>query len=90
MRQAFLETADDCQWLRETHLKGVPLPSKYAAFQSAILQGNEDAPHAVNLYAAAEPDYRDDYFRVTFDHAAPIYCEGAEYCGVTDKPKGCA
>lgn len=55
MRATFLNSADDCQWLREGALRGVPLPAKYAGFQSFVLQGNEDAPHAVNLYVSADP-----------------------------------
>lgn len=87
MKNAFLETPEDVQWLRETHLKGVVSPSDFAAFKSAIMQGNEDAPHAVNLYADAEPRFDSDYLRVTFGHEAPVYCEYQLYDGTTDKPK---
>lgn len=87
MKNAFLETADDVQWLRETHLKGVILPSAFAGFKFAILQGNEDAPHAVNLYADAKPRHDADYLRVTFAHDAPVYCEYQLYDGATDLPK---
>ena len=86
MRNAFIESDDDIQWLRETHLRGVPLPSKYANFKFAVLQGNEDAPHAVNLYITDNPKHDDDYFRVKFDVDSPLYCEGAEYNGKTDMP----
>lgn len=87
MRSAFLESPEDIQWLKDTHLRGVPLPSAYHNFSFAILQGNEDAPHAVNLYADAEPRFDADFLRVTFDHNAPTYCEYCEYDGKTDKPK---
>lgn len=86
--EAFLETPADCDWLRETHLKGVPLPSDWQGFQSAILQGNEYAPHAVDLYRDAAPRFDDDYLRVTFNHEAPIYCEYCVYDGATNQPKG--
>lgn len=87
MRQAFLNTADDIQWLKDTHLKGVTLPTTYREFQCAILQGNEDTPYAVNLYTSQDPDYDDDYYRILFDCDDPmIYCECMEYDGKTDKP----
>lgn len=85
---AFLNTADDIQWLKDTHLRGVILPSKYAGFQSAILQGNEDAPYAVNLYVSADPVFTDDYYRVRFVNDGTIYAQACEYDGVTDKPYG--
>lgn len=87
MKNAFLNMEEDIQWLKDTHLKGVTLPTKYSDFKSAILQGNEDAPFAVNLYVSQIPDYRDDYFRVKFDCNDPmIYCEAMEYDGETNKP----
>lgn len=82
---AFIETDEDIHWLKEMHLKGVTLPSKYANFKFAVLQGNEDAPYAVNLYTTNSPNYDDDYFRVNFDVDRPIYCECAEYNGKTGK-----
>lgn len=87
MASAFIDTGEDLDWLRATHLRGVQLPTRYANFRFAVLQGNEDAPHAVNLYTAHAPDFNDDYLRVTFNHAPPIYCEYREYDGATDKPK---
>lgn len=87
MRSAFLDTAEDRQWLRETHLRGVPLPTEYAQFGFAVLLGNEDAPHAVNLYKSADPLHSDDYLRVVFDVAAPVYCEYCEFDGTTNAPK---
>lgn len=86
MHNAFLDTQADTQWLKETHLKGIPLPSKYANFQCAVLQGNEDAPCAVNLYIAQSPDITDNYFRIVFENDPPVYAIGAEFNGATDKP----
>lgn len=87
MHQAFLNTAADVQWLKDTHLNGVTLPAKYKDFECAILQGNEDSPYAVNLYIAQEPHYQDNYYRVKFDCNDPmVYCECMEYNGKTDKP----
>lgn len=88
MKAGFMNAPDDCQWLRDTALRGVALPSAYAGFQSFVLQGNEDAPHAVNLYRATDPNWTDNYFRVTFEPEPMVYCAGVEYCGRTDKPLG--
>lgn len=87
MKNAFIE-GDDVQWLKDTCLKGVPLPTQWEAFQFAVLQGNEDAPHAANLYKSPEPKFDDDYYRIRFVNDGPVYCECAEYDGKTDKPKG--
>lgn len=87
MKSAFIETAEDIQWLMETHLRGVVLPSAYHGFKFAVLQGNEDSPFALNLYKSDSPNFDDDYLRVTFDHEAPIYCEYIEFDGKTDQPK---
>lgn len=87
MRNAFLETAEDLQWLRETHLRGVPLPAKYAQFSFAVMAGNEDAPYSVNLYVSPAPTVTDDYLHVTFFCNDHVYCEYIEFDGKTDKPK---
>jgi len=83
----FTNTIDDIKWLKDTALRGVPLPTQWAGFRSFVLQGNEDSPYALNLYKIENPNYRDDYLRVTFDNKAPIYCEYQVFSGVTDKPK---
>lgn len=88
MRTAFMNDPADAQWLKETHLKGVPLPVTYAGFQSFVLQGNEDAPHAVNLYRSIDPNYDDDYYRVRLANDSGAYAECCEYNGKTDKPHG--
>ena len=88
MRGAYLEKPEDVKWLNDTHLKGVLLPTGWKNFKSAVVQGNEDAPYAVNLYIEAVPAYTDNYLRVTFEHEPPIYCEYCEYDGNTDKPVG--
>lgn len=84
----FCNAPEDVQWLKDTHLKGVTLPDMYKHFQSFVLQGNEDAPHAVNLYNLPMPYEMTDYFRVRFAHNDLGYCEMAEYNGFTDKPYG--
>lgn len=84
----FCNSPDDVQWLRETHLKGVPLPFAFDRFASFVLQGNDDAPHAVNLYASIDPNHDDNYFRVRFVNDSGAYAEACEYNGKTDKPLG--
>lgn len=88
MRTAFIETPADVQWLKDTALKGVTLPTDWAGFCSAVVQGNEDAPHAVNLYKAESPNFDDDYFRVRFVNNSGVYAECCSYDGKTDKPHG--
>lgn len=87
MQSRFLNDSTDVQWLKDTALKGVPLPSQWADFRSFVLQGNEDAPHAVNLYAAENPDHNDAYFRVRFVNESGAYAEACEY-DCTDHPLG--
>lgn len=62
MRQQFLNTPDDCQWLKDVHLKEVDHPS----FKSFMLYGNEDAPQRVELYTHEEPRFDDTFHTVTF------------------------
>ena len=42
----FLESAEDLEWLRDTHLKGCVVPE----FAVAVLEGNEDWPERITLY----------------------------------------
>lgn len=88
MKNGFLNDADDCQWLRETHLKGVTLPSAWAGFRSFVIQGNEDAPHAVNLYLSPDPLLVDNFYRVRFVNESGAYAEACPYDGATNKPLG--
>lgn len=88
MQTGFINETADVEWLKETHLKGVLLPSVYQDFRSAVIQGNEDAPHAVNLYRSIDPDHDDDYYRVRFVNDSGAYAECADCCGKTDKPYG--
>jgi len=88
MRSTVIEDADDIQWLKDTCLKGVELPTSYKDFKFAILQGNEDCPYAVNLYVSESPNYDDDYYRIVFINDGLIYAECLEYNGKTEKPYG--
>lgn len=86
MREAFLNDPADVQWLKETALKGVSLPASWAGFASFVLQGNEDAPHAVNLYQSADPLYTDNFYRVRFDGDGLTYAQACEYSGSDNRP----
>lgn len=88
MQVGFMNESADVQWLKDTALAGVPLPHKWACFQSFVLQGNEDAPHAVNLYETDEPKHDDDFYRVRFVNESPVYAEACEYSGKTSLPYG--
>lgn len=47
----FINTEDDMSWLYETHLG----PQIKRCFKSAVMHGNEDAPHKIELYESANP-----------------------------------
>jgi len=61
MTQNFLNTKEDCDWLRETHLKPAqwnnenPIPD----FKSFCLFGNEDCPRKILLYRKLHPTVDD-------------------------------
>lgn len=84
----FTNSPDAVEWLKETKLQDIPLPFAYQGFQSFILQGNDDAPHAVNLYCSIDPNHDDNYFRVRFVNDSGAHAECCEYDGRTDKPMG--
>ena len=88
MKTGFLNSTDDVQWLKETHLNGVFLPAKYQRFASFVLQGNEDCPHAINLYVSNDPLYSDDFYRIRFVNESGAYAEACEYCGQNNRPYG--
>lgn len=76
MTTIFLNEPDNCQWLRDTALRGV---SGIRPFRSFVLYGNEDAPDRLDLYAAEQPNYIGDaYQRVDFTEGAPVYCTIAD------------
>lgn len=61
MRQIFLNSVEDCNWLRETHLadnnlnNANPIPG----FKSFCLTGNEDCPKEILIYADEDPNVTD-------------------------------
>ena len=90
MRVGFCNKPEDCQWLRDTHLKGRDLPAPYDGFQSFVLQGPEDNPYAINLYVSNDPLYRDHYYRVHFPYVRGLFTPimACEYDGATGTPCG--
>ncbi len=50
-RCQLLNAPEDCQWLRETHLKARALPP----FKSFLLEGNEDCPSRIAIFSKREP-----------------------------------
>lgn len=64
----FLNTPEDCQWLRETHLQGM---SHLHDFRSFVLEGNEDAPTLLKLYMSEDPRYIDSCIEVDPTEGVP-------------------
>ena len=56
MKQTFLNTPEDCQWLRETHLanKNLNNANPILDFKSFCLFGNEDCPREIIVYKNVE------------------------------------
>lgn len=54
MRNQFLNTQSDCDWLRSTHLKNVPHLPKFRSFN---MLGNEDSPTRIILYRDRNPRF---------------------------------
>lgn len=80
MKQAFYDSPDDCQWLRDTALKGcdavLHAVDSVGGFYSFVLYGNEDAPYKVDLYLKADPLYTDRRYIVRFHPEPGCYCIG--------------
>ena len=72
-----LEAPEDIKLLKDTHLKGVTLPTIYKDFKFAFLKGNEDAPEYVELYMSSplEASVEDDFLAINFMDDGLIYCE---------------
>lgn len=56
---SFLDTPDDCQWLRDVHLTKMRGVTEYPLFFSATLHGNEDCPQYIRLYGKRSPNFDD-------------------------------
>ncbi len=51
----FANTPEDVQWLRETHLSPKYARGTVPVFASYQLEGNEDCPERLTLFADVEP-----------------------------------
>lgn len=60
MAPRFYTGSEDCEWLRETALRGYNAPK----FKSFVLEGNEDCPLKIELYMKASPHYLDLPIRI--------------------------
>ena len=73
-KQTYLNTKEDCDWLRETHLKqsnwnnANPIPD----FKSFCLFGNEDCPNEILIYKENHPNVDDKPIRA-------MRCENGGY-----------
>jgi hypothetical protein len=65
IRITFCNEPDDCQWLTDTHLRGIP----HRPFQSFVLHGSDDAPDIINLYGPREPLATDKPERITIQES---------------------
>ena len=62
MTHIFLNTQEDCDWLRSTHLGG----REDLKFEAFVLYGNEDSPTKVDLYFTSDPLYSDEFHTINF------------------------
>lgn len=62
MRVVFLNTPEDCNWLRDTVLGG----RTDLMFGAFVLYGNEDSPSKVELFADCEPLITDEPHVINF------------------------
>lgn len=76
MRTTMLNTPTDLVWLKDTALKGVVLPERWAAFKAAVLHGSEDAPASLDLFVTANPLVTDSHYRVHLDVQPAEFCVG--------------
>lgn len=65
MRREMLNTDEDIAWLKEVHLRDVPLQG-YGDFKFAVLFGNEDGPVEIWLFKDKEPKATDTFLEVSF------------------------
>jgi hypothetical protein len=66
MKEIYLNSPEDCQWLRETHLKDSNLNNgPVPEFKSFCLFGNEDCPTAILIYKNEHPTI--DHKPIRFD-----------------------
>ncbi len=76
----FCNTPEDCQWLKDTALRGIPNVQQFTSF---VIHGNEDAPDYVDLYTSTDPLYTDEFQRADFREWALGYCTLSDLKGPT-------
>lgn len=81
-----LDSPEDMQWLKDTCLKGVQLPTEWLDFKAAIVAGNDDSPESLKLFMSPVPIMVSDYLFVKFINDGLTYCEYQHYSGITDTP----
>lgn len=66
MPSSFFNQARDVQWLKETHLNGVPVPMDYLYFKSYILTTDADRVTSVELFNRENPVISEPSHRIAF------------------------
>lgn len=80
----FINSPEDMQWLRETHLACAP-QFETAHFKSAVIHGNEDCPEMIDLYLSNEPVVCDRPFRLMLDNDSGNYLPSQYYTKATQE-----
>lgn len=81
-----LNKPEDIQWLKDTCLKGVILPTEYHDFKCAFLIGNEDCPTRLHIYNSHTPLLAEPYLDMKFEYDI-IYCTYKEMTPTEDGQK---
>ena len=71
--ESLLNTPEDCDWLRDTHLRHLPANSERLEFAAAVIRGNEDCPQEIELYVSSEPRVTDGCVRLKYDSETGEY-----------------
>jgi hypothetical protein len=74
MRQTYLSTPDDLEWLRDTHLKTC---TRLPPFVVAVLDGTEDWPTAITLYEVDH--YNSLTMTLQADENGEFHCQSERY-----------
>lgn len=65
MKEQFLNSKEDCKWLRETHLKDKNLNNELPfEIKSFVIYGNEDCPDRILIYPTINPTVTDLRYKV--------------------------
>lgn len=64
-KRELINSPEDCEWLRDTHLKRYTGPA--VGFAAAIIVGNMDCPQEIELYVCAEPRITDGTVLLRYD-----------------------